>query len=1123
MNTKIKKSLALILTLCMIFSLMPTFTIGALAEGEVDYTMDFTTPTYASVPNWLGTNVYPEREDCSGTGWSWDVSEKKLTLNGLNFTTSAAYGVLLPGGSVIEVASGSTNNITCLTPIKEDSYGICVSEKYSSAVSPNWSLTIGGSGTLNITSGNVATTSNNQTCSSCAIMVSPGSYGNTNSIYITDSVILNATAGTASSSGYCALSAGISTGISNVETIAKVTITDHAQVTAIGKTTSPAGSMASRSCGVNAGYLEVTGNATLTATAGDVTGANSSYDSAGIYADHLFSTDDSAVVHATGAQASKSYGVICRGFNAAGSSKIYATAGQSNEGASSASIGLSSGYQSPATMSGRAMLWSTGYTKSNSFSGTKNFDTVTATGSTDYNAQTLEAAHVPNSPKSVTSVMIGAGENKSGWTDCLTSCMTSAPGVSAFTIELVPQNTNMHRTNAAIDAGDSITYNIVLTQTGVGQEASLTNAGAVQTLDIDLGYDANLTYVSDEETAYTPTGSSTAGTYAGLAITHDSDNHTLSIMGNNTAYKFDATDGEPVVLGTVTFTTPNAATINNSGESAGIGENGAYPVAASTVASGSMVAVGGAQNGILPTVADKAVTVYDIAAHYPAFSHFTMTKKIGEADATAVTSGETVHYTLNELETGVTVAMTADTGYSINAFSLNNSASGTTATGTIPSTATGDVTITGSVTADAQTITYDVDGGTTLANGSYTIEDTAKTLPIPVKTGYDFTGWTVTTAPTGGTFTINTFENKATAQTATLASAYGPVTLKATWTAAEHTDNILPTKPATTTDPESPKTGDTVTLTVTPDTAYKITAISVTDNKGVSGSAVTLYSDSACTRTVSAFDSATAVTVYYKQPTTSVKVTATQTPIDYTITYNSDGGSTVTAGSYNIESATYTLPTAPEKEGYTFAGWKVTSAGSQLAGATTTTAYFALNDEYVAATTSVTLEKAYGAVTLTAQWTAATHTDNDYDDDDPDGDTKQTKPVSGDPAVPTSPETGEVVGITVTPHAGYYLDALTVTDAHSANVTLYSDEGCTTAYVHTDAPTSSAAVTVYFKQPTTKATVNATYTPIEYALNWNGGYTGAPAVTGGSATYNIKTGDLTLPTEPTRTGYSFAG
>lgn len=98
MNTKIKKSLALILTLCMIFSLMPTFTIGALAEGEVDYTMDFTTPTYASVPNWLGTNVYPEREDCSGTGWSWDVSEKKLTLNGLNFTTSAAYGVLLPGG-----------------------------------------------------------------------------------------------------------------------------------------------------------------------------------------------------------------------------------------------------------------------------------------------------------------------------------------------------------------------------------------------------------------------------------------------------------------------------------------------------------------------------------------------------------------------------------------------------------------------------------------------------------------------------------------------------------------------------------------------------------------------------------------------------------------------------------------------------------------------------------------------------------------------------------------------------------------------------------------------------------------------------------------------------------------
>lgn len=47
-------------------------------------------------------------------------------------------------------------------------------------------------------------------------------------------------------------------------------------------------------------------------------------------------------------------------------------------------------------------------------------------------------------------------------------------------------------------------------------------------------------------------------------------------------------------------------------------------------------------------------------------------------------------------------------------------------------------------------------------------------------------------------------------------------------------------------------------------------------------------------------------------------------PIDYTITYNLDGGAcnggSCTPTSYNIESATITLPT-PAKTGYTFGGW----------------------------------------------------------------------------------------------------------------------------------------------------------------------------------------------------------
>ena len=43
--------------------------------------------------------------------------------------------------------------------------------------------------------------------------------------------------------------------------------------------------------------------------------------------------------------------------------------------------------------------------------------------------------------------------------------------------------------------------------------------------------------------------------------------------------------------------------------------------------------------------------------------------------------------------------------------------------------------------------------------------------------------------------------------------------------------------------------------------------------------------------------------------------------ITYNITYNLNGGSGASNTTYNVESATITLPTAPTKTGYTFAGW----------------------------------------------------------------------------------------------------------------------------------------------------------------------------------------------------------
>ena len=80
------------------------------------YTMNFTgTSAWA----WAG-NKNPSTEDFSGDGWSWkydsdstkEGNQPKLTLSGLDFTTTAQEAVKLPNGAIIELADGTTNTVT---------------------------------------------------------------------------------------------------------------------------------------------------------------------------------------------------------------------------------------------------------------------------------------------------------------------------------------------------------------------------------------------------------------------------------------------------------------------------------------------------------------------------------------------------------------------------------------------------------------------------------------------------------------------------------------------------------------------------------------------------------------------------------------------------------------------------------------------------------------------------------------------------------------------------------------------------------------------------------------------------------------------------------------------------
>jgi len=93
----------------------------------------------------------------------------------------------------------------------------------------------------------------------------------------------------------------------------------------------------------------------------------------------------------------------------------------------------------------------------------------------------------------------------------------------------------------------------------------------------------------------------------------------------------------------------------------------------------------------------------------------------------------------------------------------------------------------------------------------------------------------------------------------------------------------------------------------------------------------------------------------------SVELVAQWTPITYTVTLNENGGGDVENVTYTIED-TVNLP-LPTRVGYTFGGWKVTTASGN----------WALDALYETGNLSIAAGK-YGNVTLTAQWTANTYT-----------------------------------------------------------------------------------------------------------------------------------------------------
>ena len=186
----------------------------------------------------------------------------------------------------------------------------------------------------------------------------------------------------------------------------------------------------------------------------------------------------------------------------------------------------------------------------------------------------------------------------------------------------------------------------------------------------------------------------------------------------------------------------------------------------------------------------------------------------------------------------------------------------------IPSTMPAEnITIKALWTINQYTITFDTDGGSTIAPITQDY-NTAVTAPAaPTKTGYTFAGWDKEIPATMPA------EN---------------ITIKATWTINQYTITF-------------DTDGGSTIAPITQDYNTAVTAPAAPTKTGY---------------TFAGWDKEIPATM----PAENITIKATWTINQYTITFDTDGGSEIPAITQDYNTAV-TAPAAPTKKGYTFAGW----------------------------------------------------------------------------------------------------------------------------------------------------------------------------------------------------------
>ena len=357
---------------------------------------------------------------------------------------------------------------------------------------------------------------------------------------------------------------------------------------------------------------------------------------------------------------------------------------------------------------------------------------------------------------------------------------------------------------------------------------------------------------------------------------------------------------------------------------------------------------------------------------------------------------------------------------------------GTQVTSTTVFRSTGNVTLYAHWKAMTLTVNFNSNGGSSVSSISVTYDSTYGTLPVPTRNGYTFQGWY--TAASGGT--------KVTASTKVTITA--TQTLYAHWTGNTISVGFDNNGGSGNIPSKSYKVGDSygsLPAAPTPSVGYEFDGWYTAKSGGTKVTTTSIVSPSVTT-----------LYAHYK-------------PKTFTITFNSNGGSSVANKSVTYGSTYGTLP-VPTRQYFTFQGWFTASSGGTKITDTTKV--------------SITVNQ-----TLYAQWkriTVTTKFDNN----------------GGAGNIPSKTyNTGEAIGSLPagpTPPVGYSFDGWYTAANGGTKVTTstIAQSSFTTLYAHYKAKT----FTIKF--------------------NSNGG----SSVADKTVTFNSTFGTLA---SPTRTGYAFAG